>query len=61
MQTGSSETLIGWKSGKTTFVPLWDRIEGAWVWTQEYCGFNEKVAKLPFQGTVVKGYPTTMD
>jgi hypothetical protein len=22
MQTGSSETLIGWKSGKTTFVPL---------------------------------------
>jgi hypothetical protein len=28
MQTGSSETLIGWKSGKTTYVPLWDRIEG---------------------------------
>ncbi len=24
MQTGSSETLIGWKSGQTTFVPLWD-------------------------------------
>jgi hypothetical protein len=20
----SSETLIGWKSGKTTFVPVWD-------------------------------------
>jgi hypothetical protein len=28
MQTGSSGTLIGWKSGQTTFVPLWDRMEG---------------------------------
>ncbi len=36
MQTGSSETLIGWKSGKTTYVPLWDPMEGAWIWTQEY-------------------------
>ncbi len=33
MQTGSSETLIGWKSGKTTYVPVWDRMEGAWQWT----------------------------
>jgi hypothetical protein len=33
MQTGSSETLIGLKSGKTTYVPLWDRMEGAWLWT----------------------------
>ncbi len=33
MQTGSSETLIGWKSGKTTCFPLWGRIEGAWLWT----------------------------
>ncbi len=33
MQTGSSETLIGWKSGQTTFVPLWDQTEGAWLWT----------------------------
>ncbi len=33
MQTGSSGTLIGWKSGQTTFVPLWDRMEGAWLWT----------------------------
>ncbi len=32
-QTGSFETLIGWKSGKTTYVPLWDRMEGAWLWT----------------------------
>ncbi len=33
MQTGSSETLIGWKSGQTTFVPLWDWMEGAWLRT----------------------------
>jgi hypothetical protein len=32
--TGSSETLIGWKSGQTTYVPLWDQKEGAWRWTQ---------------------------
>jgi hypothetical protein len=32
MQTGSSETLIGWKSGKTTCVPQWDRMKGAWLW-----------------------------
>ncbi len=35
MQTGSSGTLIGWKSGQTTFVPLWDRMEGEWLWTQD--------------------------
>jgi hypothetical protein len=29
MQTGSSKTLIGWKSGKTTYVPPWDRMGGA--------------------------------
>jgi hypothetical protein len=34
MQNGSSETLNGWKSGKTTYVTLWDRMEGAWLWTQ---------------------------
>ncbi len=27
MQTDSSETLIGWKSGQTTYIPLWDRME----------------------------------
>ncbi len=36
MQTGSSGTLIGWKSGQTTFVPLWDRMEGAWLRTQVF-------------------------
>jgi hypothetical protein len=29
----SSGTLIGWKSGQTTYVPLWGRIEEAWLWT----------------------------
>jgi hypothetical protein len=38
MQTGYSWTLIGWKSDKTTYVPLWDRMEGAWLWTlKPYC------------------------
>ncbi len=32
---GSSETLIGWKSGKTTYIPLWTRKEGAWLWTRK--------------------------
>ncbi len=36
MQTGSSGTPIGWKSGQTTFVPLWDRMEGAWLRTQNW-------------------------
>ncbi len=34
MQTGSSGTLIGWKSGQPTFVPLWYWMEGAWLRTQ---------------------------
>jgi hypothetical protein len=34
MQTGSSGTPIGWKSDQTTFVPLWNRMEGEWLWTQ---------------------------
>jgi hypothetical protein len=33
MPTGSSGTLIGCKSNQTLFVPLWDRKEGAWLWT----------------------------
>jgi hypothetical protein len=40
MQTGSSGTLIGWKSGQTTFVPLWDRMEGAWLRTQDPQAFK---------------------
>ncbi len=28
-----SGTLIGWKSGQTTFFPVWDRMEGSWLWT----------------------------
>jgi hypothetical protein len=30
----ASETFMGWKSGKTKFVPLWDRLEGAWLWAR---------------------------
>jgi hypothetical protein len=33
-KSGSSETLIGWKSGKTTYVPLWNLMEGARLRTQ---------------------------
>ncbi len=25
-----------WKSGQTTFIPLWDRMEGSWLWTLYY-------------------------
>ncbi len=45
MQTGSTGTLIGWKSGQTTFVPLWDRMEGAWLWTLEVLEGWECVAE----------------
>jgi len=31
MQTGSFETLIGWKSGKTPYVPPWDSLDGGSV------------------------------
>jgi hypothetical protein len=37
MQTGYSETLIGWKSGNTTYVSLWFRMDGAWRWTLLSC------------------------
>jgi hypothetical protein len=29
---GDSRWLEIWKT--TTYVPLWDRMEGAWLWTQ---------------------------
>jgi hypothetical protein len=55
MQTGSSGTLIGWKSGQTTFVPLWDRMEGAWLRTQfmSYC-LRGKFATTLLDGTNVR-------
>ncbi len=47
MQTGSSGTLIGWKSGQTTFVPLWDWMEGAWLRTQfSTLGSNPEAADM---------------
>ncbi len=47
MQTGSSGTLIGWKSGQTTYFPLWDRMEGAWLWTLRRYDMN---GRFPMQG-----------
>jgi hypothetical protein len=38
MQTGSSGTLICWKSDQTTYVPPWDRMDGAWLGTQKRRG-----------------------
>jgi hypothetical protein len=26
--------LIGWKPGQTTYIPIWDRMEGERLWTQ---------------------------
>jgi hypothetical protein len=47
MQTDSSGTLIGWKSGQTTYVPLWDRMEGAWLWTLVISASNFTKLNLP--------------
>jgi hypothetical protein len=46
MQTGSSVTLIGWKSGQTPFVPLWDRMEGAWLRTQMNFLHNQAMGSM---------------
>ncbi len=44
MQTGSSETLIGWKSRKITYVPLWDRMDWAWLWALgDFFGFYKLI------------------
>ncbi len=48
MQTGSSGTLIGWISGQTTFVPLWDRMEGAWLRTLAGWSFSNSIVRLHF-------------
>ncbi len=52
MQTGSSGTLIGWKSGQTTFVPLWYWMEGAWLWTQYSSSFQHGSTKLLHTKTI---------
>ncbi len=57
MQTGSSGTLIGWKSGQTTFVPPWDRMEGAWLWTLVFAERDELkpvLLGLSLAGNLVK-------
>jgi hypothetical protein len=35
---------IGWKSGKTTCIPLWDRKKGAWLSTRK----ERAAAGIPF-------------
>jgi hypothetical protein len=50
MQTGSSGTLIGWKSCQTTFVPLWDRMEGAWLRTLDFSAFPVSIAAVSLTG-----------
>jgi hypothetical protein len=47
MQSTSSGTLIRWKSGQTTFVPLWDRMEGAWLRTLETIVWNPLPPDFP--------------
>ncbi len=60
MQTGSSGSLIGWKSGQTTFVPPWDRMEGAWLWLG-YAAPYLKICHciLPSPGIPEDGLPRT--
>jgi hypothetical protein len=41
MQTGSSGTLIGWKSGQTTYVPLWTK------WSELY-GLRARIPRGDF-------------
>jgi hypothetical protein len=41
MQTGSSGSLIGWKSSQTTYFPLWDRMVGSWLWTPHTSAISE--------------------
>ncbi len=54
MQTGSSGTLIGWKSGQTTFVPLWVWMEGAWLWTLDTALlFAVDIDEFPLQNAVL--------
>jgi hypothetical protein len=31
------------ESGKTTYVPQWDPLEGAWLWTQKYKGRSRRI------------------
>jgi hypothetical protein len=56
MQTGSSETLIGWKSGKTTYtyVPQWERMERALLWTLEQAKTFQKSSSHPDQVNTFK-------
>jgi hypothetical protein len=58
MQTGSSETLIGWKSGKTTYVPLWDGMEGAQLYGLYRVADVESVDQVQFITAFVCLWPS---
>jgi hypothetical protein len=47
MQTGSSGTLIGWKSGQTTYVPLWDQMQHGYGLWRPHCVGGPVVAFIP--------------
>ncbi len=57
MQTGSSGTLIGWKSGQTTFVPLWDWMEGAWLRTLYTVESTKVQSRWDFIGKLAAATP----
>ncbi len=60
MQTCSFETVIGWKSGKTTYVHLWDRMEGEWLRTRNLnSGIPGRPATVKHSGT--KDAPLILD
>jgi hypothetical protein len=44
-----------WKYGKTTYVTLWDRMDGAWLWTQACVSVSVGVhAHPPFTTCISK-------
>jgi hypothetical protein len=51
MQTGSSETLIGWKSGKTTYVPF---MVPSGAWERGYGLSNNGMSFLSFSSVQVE-------
>jgi hypothetical protein len=53
MQTGSSETLIGWKTRKTTYIPLWDRVRSLESLMTGQNWFLNQFVEIPRRSIVV--------
>jgi hypothetical protein len=50
LHTGSSETLIGWKSGKNNLCSsMGDRMEGALLWTHVNRAYKKKTVLITMQ------------